>query len=378
MELIMIDPRALRENPNPSRRTKSTPQADALMVASLKTSGLIQPPIVYATPDGGNELTVHVGSRRVRLSIAADLVEIPALQIDPDTEGGLMRELVENVAREPLNPVDLWRAIERLTTEGWTEESIALALALPVRQIRKLRLLSKILPAMLDRFATGDMPSENHLAIIAAAPLEDQAAVWKKNKPTKAYPHVTWHAVANGLSKNRMYARHASFGDDLAQAYGISWTEDLFAQGDEDNRFTTDVEAFLGAQHEWMANSLPKRGVILEVDHWQNGKLPKGAERVYGEPKKTDSTGFYLDRNGIVQKISFRMPAPKKPKRGKGAAEVASDDTPVVSTPRPPVTRKGTEIIGQLRTDALHEALRVGPIEDDTLMALLVLSVRPA
>ena len=33
--------------------------------------------------------------------------------------------LVENIAREPLNPVDQWRAIERLVALGWTEEAIA-------------------------------------------------------------------------------------------------------------------------------------------------------------------------------------------------------------------------------------------------------------
>lgn len=38
------------------------------------------------------------------------------------------------------------------------------------------------------------------------------------------------------------------------------------------------------------------------------------------------------------------------------------------------MTRKGVEMIGDLRTDALHEALSRAPIEDDTLLALLVLA----
>ncbi|MGE0233475.1 MAG: plasmid partitioning protein, partial [Flavobacteriaceae bacterium] len=46
----------------------------------------------------------------------------------------------------------------------------------------------------------------------------------------------------------------------------------------------------------------------------------------------------------------------------------------MASKPRPDVTRKGIEMIGDLRTDALHEALSRAPIEDDTLMALLVLA----
>lgn len=39
------------------------------------------------------------------------------------------------------------------------------------------------------------------------------------------------------------------------------------------------------------------------------------------------------------------------------------------------MTRKGVEMIGDLRTDALHEALARAPIEDATLMALLVLAL---
>ena len=38
------------------------------------------------------------------------------------------------------------------------------------------------------------------------------------------------------------------------------------------------------------------------------------------------------------------------------------------------MTQKGLDMIGDLRTDALHEALARAPIEDDTLMALLILA----
>ena len=372
MDLIKIDPRALKENPNPTRRTKSNPQSDALMLASIEALGIIQPPVVYSTLGADNEMTVHVGSRRVRLAVQAELAEIDVLVIDPESEGGLMRELVENVAREALNPVDLWRSIERLTDEGWTEEAIVTALALPLRQVKKLRLLAKVLPAMLDHIAKGDMPQEQHLQVIAAAPPEEQAQVWKKHKPTKAHPQAVWWEIARSLQKRRMYARDASFGEDLAQAYGIVWTEDLFAEGDQDNRYTTDVDAYLGAQHEWMSNHLPKRGVLLEVTNYGEAKLPPKAERVYGEPKKTDSVGYFLDRSGTVQTVPYRVSVPVKPRKGAKDAEVAVE--PARSS-RPDVTRKGQEMIGAFRTDALHEALRNAPIEDDILLALMVLAV---
>jgi ParB family chromosome partitioning protein len=182
-----------------------------------------------------------------------------------------------------------------------------------------------------------------------------------------------------------MYARDASFGDDLAEAYGIHWVEDLFAPANEDSRYTVNVEGFLGAQHEWMTQNLPKKGVIVETTNYGEVKLPPKAERVYGKPAKGDSTAMYLDRDGKVQTVHFRLPAPKKPAKadktaGKpgGASDSGKDadsaDDVVVAPTRPDVTQKGVEMIGDFRTDALHEALGRAPIEDGTLMALLVLA----
>lgn len=375
MELKFVDPRALKDNPDKARRSKSSPQADALLLATIRAVGIVQPPVVAPEADGGNGYVIDAGHRRVRQAVAAGLEEIAVLVIERAEDGGAMRSLAETLAHEQLNPVDQWRAIERLVALGWTEEAIALALALPVRQIRKLRLLANVLPAMLDQMAKGDMPNEQQLRTMASASLDEQKEVWKKHKPSKADPQVSWWSVAQGLTKRRMYARDASFGDDLAHAYGIAWVEDMFAPADEDSRYTTDVEAFLGAQQEWMANTLPKRGVIAEAGQWGEPKLPPKAERVYGKPSKSDHTAMYLDRDGKVQSVAYRMPAAKNPKGKNGAdGEADGDDIVVAAKPRPDMTRKGIEMIGDLRTDALHEALSRAPIEDDTLMALLVLA----
>lgn len=374
MHLIKVDPRALKDNPDRTRRTKASPQADALLLATIKAVGIIQPPVIFPETDGGNGYIINAGHRRVQQAIAAGLEEIEVLVAEPANDNGAMRSLVDNIAREPLNPVDQWRGIERLVALGWTEEAIAVALALPVRQVRKLRLLANILPAMLDCIATGNMPNEQQLRVIAAASLEEQSAVWKANKPKKGDPEVSWYRIANGLTKKRMHARDASFGDDLAQAYGIEWIEDLFAPADQDSRYTTNVEAFLGAQQEWMTQHLPKRGVIAETNSWGEVALPPKAERVHGKPGKSDRAAMYLDREGKVQTVHFRMPEAQKPNR-TGQADDAEADDVVMAKPRPDVTRRGIAMIGDFRTDALHEALERGPIEDDTLMALLVLAL---
>lgn len=374
MYIIKIDPRVLNENPDDIRRSKSTPQADALLLATVKAVGIIQPPVVSAQVDGGNGYVIQAGHRRVRTAIAAELEEIEVLVEEAANDNGAMRSMVENIAREPLNPVDQWRGIERLVALDWSEEAIAVALALPVRQIKKLRLLANVLPAMLDHMAKGDMPNEQQLRTIAAASQEDQGQVWKAQKPKKG-DTASWWQVANGLSKTRMFARDASFGDDLREAYGIEWADDLFGPADQDNRFTTNVEAFLGAQQEWMTTNLPKKGAIVEVNNYGHPELPKKAERVYGKPGKGDLTGLYLDREGKVQTVHYRMPEAKAEKgQSAGAGDATTEEDIAVAKSRPDVTQKGQDMIGDFRTDALHEALARAPIEDDMLMALLVLA----
>lgn len=377
MHILKLDPRALKDNPDNARRSKSSAQADALLLATVKAVGIIQPPVVSPETGGGNGYIIQAGHRRVRQAIAAGLEEIEVIVREAANDNGAMRSMVENIAREPLNPVDQWCGIERLVALGWTEEAIAVALALPVRQIRKLRLLANVLPAMLDHMALGDMPNEQQLRTVAAASLDEQKEVWKAHKPKKN-ERADWYNISRALTKTRMYAKDASFGEDLASAYGIEWIEDLFAPADQDSRYTSNVEAFLGAQQEWMTNNLPKKGAIVEVNSWGQPELPKKAERVYGKPSKSDHVAMYLDRDGKVQSLAFRMPEDSKTKGdgGVSATDGQDDDGSIIDTPkpRPDVTQKGHDMIGDFRTDALHEALGRVPIEDDMLMALLVLA----
>jgi ParB family chromosome partitioning protein len=348
---------------------------DEQLVASIKAVGIIQPPCVIGKDDG---LMIVVGNRRVKAAIKADLPVIDVLVCDAAEAADAMRSVAENLIRASMTGVDIWRAIERLEAQGWNEQAIGDALALPVRTVRRLKLLAHLHPAMLDVMALGSMPNEEQLRTISAATSEEQTQVWKKHKPKKGQTDVAWYEVARALAKRRMPASAAKFGDDLAKAYGIEWEDDLFAPPGEDSRYTTNVEGFFGAQQEWLQNNLPTRGTLLPVDDYGQGQLPKKAERVYGKPGKGDLIGHYIDaRSGDVETIAYRLPKkPGKPADGPNAPSGAAggdDDTPAVKT-RAEVTQKGVAMIGDLRTDALHRALADMPVEDDTLFGMLVLA----
>jgi ParB family transcriptional regulator, chromosome partitioning protein len=381
-ELRSVDPRTLQLNPNNPRNAPVPPAMDEQLLASIKAVGIIHPP--YVTPKD-NGLIIVAGRRRVKAAIKAELPVIDVLVCDADEAADAMRSVAENLIRASMTSVDTWRAIERLEAQGWNEQAIAGALALPVRTIRRLKLLAHLHPAMLDVMALGSMPNEEQLRTIAMASREEQAQVWKKHKPKKGQTDVAWYEVARGLAKRHMPASAAKFDDDLAKAYGVEWEDDLFAPPGEDSRYTTNAEGFFGAQQEWLQNNLPERGTLVPVDEYGSCQLPKKAERVYGKRGKGDVVGHYVDAlTGEVETITYRLPAPKKAGRpgngGKGTAGAtggaAGDDdgdTSITKT-RADVTQKGVAMIGDLRTDALHQALADRPIEDDTLFGLLILA----
>ncbi|MBV6651011.1 MAG: ParB N-terminal domain-containing protein, partial [Hoeflea sp.] len=66
MQIMKLDPRALKDNPDDARRSKSSPQSDALLLATVKAVGILQPPVVSPEPDGGNGYVIQAGHRRVR------------------------------------------------------------------------------------------------------------------------------------------------------------------------------------------------------------------------------------------------------------------------------------------------------------------------
>ena len=369
MELRTVDPRSLVFNPNNPRRSPASPAADEQMAASIKVVGIIQPPIVKQTADG---LEIVYGERRVKGAISTGLPAIAVLVVAANSSEHAMAAVVENVVRAPLGAVDQWRAIHPLEQAGWNAEAIGATLALPLRTIRKLKLLASIHPPMLDHIALGELPNERELRLIAQAPLEEQAAVWKKCRPKKGQS-VVWWQIARALDQRKLLARHARFDDAIAQAFAIVWSDDLFAPADEDSRYTTQVDTFLAAQEAWLEQNLPANGIILAFDPYGQPKLPAKAQRLYGEkPSKTDTIGHYLDAHtGEIKTIAFRLPDPvTKPKQGMDAG---TPKTPPKAT-RPAVTKKGMALIGELRTAALHQALEEAEIDDPTLIGLLVLA----
>jgi len=112
--------------PNPNQpRKRFDEEALQGLADSLGERGVLQPVLVRRAPGGGAGYELVAGERRWRAAQAAGLRVIPAIVRDRDDAAALEDALVENVARENLNPVEEARAVAGLVEElGLTREAV--------------------------------------------------------------------------------------------------------------------------------------------------------------------------------------------------------------------------------------------------------------
>lgn len=102
--------------PNPDQPRKDFNGESLLALAeSIEAKGVLQPLVVRALAGGTYELIA--GERRLRASKIAKLETVPAIVRDAEGAERLELALLENVAREDLNPVDEARACATLVDD---------------------------------------------------------------------------------------------------------------------------------------------------------------------------------------------------------------------------------------------------------------------
>jgi ParB family transcriptional regulator, chromosome partitioning protein len=113
-------------SPNPNQPRRSFEEESLLALAdSIRVRGVLQPVLVRPVVGGHYELIA--GERRWRAAKLADLDMVPAIIRHQDDAGSLEVALIENMAREDLNPIEEARACAALVEElGLTREEVGL------------------------------------------------------------------------------------------------------------------------------------------------------------------------------------------------------------------------------------------------------------
>jgi ParB family transcriptional regulator, chromosome partitioning protein len=149
----------IRSNPN-QPRTRFDPASIKSLAASLADAGIVQPLIVRPLADGRYELIA--GERRWRAAREAGMQTVPAIVRDESETQRLQTALIENMAREDLNPVDGARACAALVEDlGLSREELARRLGRSRSSISNLIRLLDLPDDALELLAAGEL-SEGH------------------------------------------------------------------------------------------------------------------------------------------------------------------------------------------------------------------------
>jgi ParB family transcriptional regulator, chromosome partitioning protein len=156
----------IRPNPEQPRRAFD-PETISSLAESIAEAGVIQPLIVRPLPDGRYELIA--GERRWRAAREAGLEVVPAMVRDEDATLRMQTALIENVAREDLNPVDEARACATLVEElGLTKEELATRLGRTRPAISNLIRLLDLPDDVLELLSEGQLSEGHGRAILIA------------------------------------------------------------------------------------------------------------------------------------------------------------------------------------------------------------------
>src|SRR6266536_1551215 len=154
--------------PNPSQpRTRFDPASIKSLAASLADAGVVQPLIVRPLRDGRYELIA--GERRWRAAREAGLQTVPVVVRDDEEAERLQTALIENMAREDLNPVDEARACAALVEDlGVSKEELGRRLGRSRSAISNLIRLLDLPDEALDLVAAGELSEGHGRAILQA------------------------------------------------------------------------------------------------------------------------------------------------------------------------------------------------------------------
>lgn len=110
-------------DPNPTQpRTIFDPQTLQELAASIRANGVIQPLIVRRKQD---RFELVAGERRLRAARMAGMAEVPVLVQELADDRLLELQLIENIQREDLNPIEIATAFDRLVREhGLSHEEV--------------------------------------------------------------------------------------------------------------------------------------------------------------------------------------------------------------------------------------------------------------
>jgi ParB family transcriptional regulator, chromosome partitioning protein len=169
-ELREVPVEMIRPNPD-QPRSGMDHKAISDLADSVAVAGIVQPLVLRPLADGTYELVA--GERRWRAAQEAGLDRVPAVIRDQADAERLQTALIENMAREDLNPVDEARACAALVEDlGLSKEELGRRVGRSRAAISNLIRLLDLPDDVLALLSDGELSEGHGRAILQARSIE--------------------------------------------------------------------------------------------------------------------------------------------------------------------------------------------------------------
>jgi ParB family chromosome partitioning protein len=160
--------------PNPRQPRREFDETALLALAeSVRERGVLQP--VLLRPVAGGTYELIAGERRWRAAQLADFESVPAVVRPHDDAESLELALIENMAREDLNPVEEARACALLVEElGLTREDVGRRVGRSRVAVSNLLRLLDLPDDVLDLLSAGHLTEGHGRALLLASDHDDR------------------------------------------------------------------------------------------------------------------------------------------------------------------------------------------------------------
>jgi ParB family transcriptional regulator, chromosome partitioning protein len=228
------------------------------LATSIGERGVLQPVLVRPLKDGRYQLVA--GERRWRAAKTAGLQTIPALVSAYDDLAALEVGLIENMAREDLNPVEEARACVTLVRElGLTHRQIALRVGrghVTVWNLMRLLDLSAEIVELLER---GELSKSHGTALLVA-------------KDPQVRSRLAREAIERGWSTRTLEARARESNMDGPKSregpeeVGLGWEKEKGKEGDAGQAHEQEWDTGQAQQDLTVMNVARVWGDVLGVE----------------------------------------------------------------------------------------------------------------
>jgi ParB family chromosome partitioning protein len=248
-ELRELPIELISPNPKQPRRRFDEESLQAL-AGSLGERGVMQPVLVRPKPGGTYELVA--GERRWRAAQLAGLERIPAIVREREDAQALEVALIENMAREDLNPIDEARACAALVEElGLTREGVGRRVGRSRVAVSNLVRLLDLPDEAIELLQQGAL-SEGHGRAVLLAEDHDARRLLAHAAATEGWSvRVTEERArgANGkdtpkprrVSVPRVHPDQEQAAKDIAEALGGALGADVQVKPTRDGRYSAQL-----------------------------------------------------------------------------------------------------------------------------------------